>query len=1313
MKYILQLICAALLISTPVYASRTASGVVYPASLDPTNGWVDIGWTSSTNYGYGSIRIDGGSHWYVGPSRFNIQYGSAFTVDGSGTEVDVELSQSHMWLIDGTINVQNNALLYSRLGFNVGDTGTDRVKEGRFTVSGATARGTGTTLTRGEILVENGGLLDSAVTIWGSYDYLKNNRVTVDGNGSEISRYVNAGGGELRILNGGRVLQGGYVQGYYADDPTRIARATISGDGSCWGSTNTSGIVIYEGGECSVEDGGAITSSLLRVGLHTSTNFVHTAKLMITGANSRVSTYYRDSTMNGAVEVGETSPGRVDVCDGATLNARSIQVYSNGAFYADGSGTMVTSVNASTVSGRFVLTNQAAYNGLGLYVREPGSAELYNASVSTRYLSLYGGTITALASTSTAGTVRVGQTDNSRVSWSGGSFTATNMFYLGDNVEGIVTADSGALLKTKNMNMGANATGCGFFGLTNGQLTVQETLLVGSKGRGAIYVGNDGVITAQTCYVASDGGSYGLIDLTHSKLQCSTMNVISNGVGELRLSDGSTIYCPTFTVAQGYGTGSVTIAGSGSGLYTTNAVNWGAKRGSVRLLMTNGAELLTRSSTLQEGTNSEVAASLYGTGTLWQAAPFMYVEAADMTIADGAEVQTGDLSVYEIWNKAQSGYLMVNGGRIICTNIFRSSSRFAMSNSAYVAAKDCEISLNGLSPTAVVAGAGTILTNSGTLSVSTLGESHALHIRDGAKVYAQTAYVGSPWGWRGGDIALEGADSLLQVANSFSVGFVGGEEEERSTTRKNDSITNCLSLASSEVIASQITIKDSGMLSGNGTLRGPVVNGGQVDPGTVSAGGSLLCSSGYQQTSNGILHVDLFGVPALDSYDVLQSSGDVTVDGVLQVNISGWTPAGDQDFQIISAKGTVSGTFDRIEVQGAETNQVSYLGNGVLRVSGPTTPASGWLRMYGTNEDLLVSGAAPSKTNGTDFGAQTKAVAVTNVFSVLNASNGVLTISAWTEHDPDGVFEVVSAPDTVNYLTQSNVFISFKPLTGGVYSAYIEVTSTSPDSPFILKLAGSAKDDQVINFQNPGEQIATNVLSLTGTASSHLPVSYTVSSPGVLDGSSLSFIGSGSVTVTAQQAGNEMWNPAADVKQVFNVTKAEQAPLVFQPASNLAYMSSTQLTLTGGSGTGLVVYSVLSGPAELQGETLTITNSSGTVVVQALKKTDAMYLASTTNATITADRATQVLTLPLTSVRPLTTNTLNATSSSGLPVSYELLSTNAVLTATNQLYCPTVGVVDLQLSAASNAYFYGAISTNQIRVLESSALSFLQLLLFQ
>ena len=45
---------------------------------------------------------------------------------------------------------------------------------------------------------------------------------------------------------------------------------------------------------------------------------------MITGANSRVSTYYSDSTMNGFVEVGETSPGRVDVYDGATVDSGAL-----------------------------------------------------------------------------------------------------------------------------------------------------------------------------------------------------------------------------------------------------------------------------------------------------------------------------------------------------------------------------------------------------------------------------------------------------------------------------------------------------------------------------------------------------------------------------------------------------------------------------------------------------------------------------------------------------------------------------------------------------------------------------------------------------------------------------------------------------------------------------------------------------------------------------------------------------------------------------------------------------------------------------
>jgi pro-kumamolisin-like protein/MBG domain-containing protein/Big-like domain-containing protein/putative Ig domain-containing protein len=63
-------------------------------------------------------------------------------------------------------------------------------------------------------------------------------------------------------------------------------------------------------------------------------------------------------------------------------------------------------------------------------------------------------------------------------------------------------------------------------------------------------------------------------------------------------------------------------------------------------------------------------------------------------------------------------------------------------------------------------------------------------------------------------------------------------------------------------------------------------------------------------------------------------------------------------------------------------------------------------------------------------------------------------------------------------------------------------------------------------------------ITLKATASSGLPVSFTVSGPATLNGSILTITGAGAVIVTALQAGNGNYAPAPSVPQTFNVGKA-------------------------------------------------------------------------------------------------------------------------------------------------------------------------------
>ncbi len=83
-------------------------------------------------------------------------------------------------------------------------------------------------------------------------------------------------------------------------------------------------------------------------------------------------------------------------------------------------------------------------------------------------------------------------------------------------------------------------------------------------------------------------------------------------------------------------------------------------------------------------------------------------------------------------------------------------------------------------------------------------------------------------------------------------------------------------------------------------------------------------------------------------------------------------------------------------------------------------------------------------------------------------------------------------------------------------------------------------EDQTIDFPALADQIATNALTLSATASSGLPVSFAVASgPATISGgTALSFTGAGTVSIVASQAGDADWNPAPDVTNVFAVSKA-------------------------------------------------------------------------------------------------------------------------------------------------------------------------------
>ncbi|HEV7927236.1 MAG TPA: MBG domain-containing protein [Verrucomicrobiae bacterium] len=114
--------------------------------------------------------------------------------------------------------------------------------------------------------------------------------------------------------------------------------------------------------------------------------------------------------------------------------------------------------------------------------------------------------------------------------------------------------------------------------------------------------------------------------------------------------------------------------------------------------------------------------------------------------------------------------------------------------------------------------------------------------------------------------------------------------------------------------------------------------------------------------------------------------------------------------------------------------------------------------------------------------------------------------------------------------------------------------------------------------------------------------------------------------ISAEYAGDaDFFGSTNDVSET--VTLAAQAPLVFTLAGSQVYGSSSVLSASGGSGLGIIIYTVLSGPGEIDdGTNLVILAGSGDVVIEAIKAGDTNYAEAMTNAIVAASAAPLTIT---------------------------------------------------------------------------------------
>jgi hypothetical protein len=174
------------------------------------------------------------------------------------------------------------------------------------------------------------------------------------------------------------------------------------------------------------------------------------------------------------------------------------------------------------------------------------------------------------------------------------------------------------------------------------------------------------------------------------------------------------------------------------------------------------------------------------------------------------------------------------------------------------------------------------------------------------------------------------------------------------------------------------------------------------------------------------------------------------------------------------------------------------------------------------------------------------------------------------------------------------------------------------------------KGSQAVNFTSsaPGAAKvsgATYAVTATGGASGN-PVTFSSATPSVctVAGSTVSFVGAGTCTINADQAGSADYLAAAQVQQSFSVTKNDQT-ITFTSTAPVSRAAGTTYPPTATASSGLTVSFTVSGACSITSGTVTFGPAAGTCTINADQAGNTAYNAASQvqqSVTVTAGDTT-------------------------------------------------------------------------------------------
>lgn len=246
------------------------------------------------------------------------------------------------------------------------------------------------------------------------------------------------------------------------------------------------------------------------------------------------------------------------------------------------------------------------------------------------------------------------------------------------------------------------------------------------------------------------------------------------------------------------------------------------------------------------------------------------------------------------------------------------------------------------------------------------------------------------------------------------------------------------------------------------------------------------------------------------------------------------------------------------------------------------------------------------------------------------------------------------------------------------------------------------KQIQTISFDAISEKIFGDTpFILSATSSSDLPVTYASNNIGVasVSGSTITILGAGTAMITASQAGNNNYYPAADVTKPLIVNKASQT-ITFAALSSKTFGDAPfTLSATSSSGLAPTYTSSNTSVATVSGNTVTIVGA-GIASITASQAGNSNYNAGETSRQLTVNKALQTVTFTALANKTFgdAPFTLSGTSSVGLPLTYSSSNTGVATVSGNTVTIVGAGIATITAMQVGNTNYNPAETSRQLTV---------------